>query len=823
MKIIVHSDSILNSSELVQDQYRIILEALKKDKNNEVYILLPFSDGQVIYTNYEQLLSRNITLPEYFKNTNFILYKDLDISLINSIIIKTGINLFLSIFSILPIAMKPIIHQFICRSVIILDCKIDLNEHINIVKLSMYDSIITNSNKTRLKLDSIFPNKINRLFLPTIDTSRDIPKDELILKYKLDDSDIVVIYIDMSDESMISNIPKVVEKLPQYNFVIISNNHLQNKRIKFKIPDDFNLGEDLEVNINDEVVKIKTSKDVYKCGEQYYYFYNDNLVSNFIKKHNLSRVLPYDGDDYALINHSKYVVDLSKNIFKYHNLLKCGLLNKPCFAINYLDNDFYLRKGELIKTKIVNIGKENDIIVYDEDHLIDLISNDKVTNFDNNLYDTYCGLDGLEKTISNILETYYRNTYVELPESLKTNFKDIDSEDEKELTSIKFYNPKDIYFLGEIDNLLSLYTLCGYNLVQNIIFLTHTNTQKIDILRDSILKYKNTSNILVEKIEDYKDILGKINTGCNNILLVVSNNSKDEVINTIVDRLKTNHIIAELPSNNQTYTNYRLIYQDKGNNLENYSNINVSKCNIIVNIDKTTRPLKITDNKDTSLDINFFYGISAGDFKGLKNWSQTMIHDNHLSLKNELGDLGEFIRFFRHRTLWERLYSEDFTSCLIMEANYDKDKSEKEEGDDSTKDNNDIPNINIEKYIIECPDIDIIFYNYPFCMSKYIITKSGLQKILKNTKPLTYPIEKNIKQICIAKNLFFHCVSNSEDIAKLKLDIVQEKIEKRIIPRIPVLSYFRYIYEYCSRYINNYIESVKQRVFVYFIRSMTQK
>ena len=69
MKLLLFSDKIPFEEDYLSNQYHQLINKLVK--NNTVYIALPFSDKELILSEYDTLKKSGIELPEIYHNCFF--------------------------------------------------------------------------------------------------------------------------------------------------------------------------------------------------------------------------------------------------------------------------------------------------------------------------------------------------------------------------------------------------------------------------------------------------------------------------------------------------------------------------------------------------------------------------------------------------------------------------------------------------------------------------------------------------------------------------------------------------------------------------------
>jgi hypothetical protein len=165
---------------------------------------------------------------------------------------------------------------------------------------------------------------------------------------------------------------------------------------------------------------------------------------------------------------------------------------------------------------------------------------------------------------------------------------------------------------------------------------------------------------------------------------------------------------------------------------------------------------KYTIKKQPEYDLDIFYGVPVRDLLKKQDWHQLMIVDRYLHYKNNLTDPNQFIRFFRHRILWEELYESKIPHMIIQEISSDK-----------------LTNFSIPTKSFFLPDIDIIFFKQKFNMEYYYISRSGLKILLDNTRPMIYPLHIQIQNIYMYNKISCHCIG-----------LIPESIEQNSLHRV---------------------------------------
>lgn len=782
MKILIYSHILPFVKDNKVYQLENIINHLSE--TYEIFLLLPFSEtDEIIYLDYEYLSKKNIILPSYYKNCKFISYKTLNIHLINSIIIDKEINLFMNLFSLFNLNTGESNNYIKCRS--LFWCFDEFN-HFNkdyLKYLEFFDQIICHSPNVYSILKKMFHNKIfysDPMLRKEINIDKENVSNKLNINSK---SNLITVKIDSNNTFSIDLLLKlwytntsINEKNDNYLFIYSDNNIVENN-ISFKLPKDFNLGDDFKI---DNKYIIKTNKDLYQLDKLYTTTIKVDKLLEFTNKFNYKNIILNNNqiDINSVLKYSSHFIDLSLGKNGYMDIIYAQNNNIPTLTFNLNNQHRLIKYGNLIEVKTYKMNGE-DFIIFERDELENFIYKQNFKTFDDNLEKNH-----FNDIINNSLYNTYLNKKGNIIETNCSDNKDM----EKTIFFLNKYNINCLYLIGTINPSFILYILTEFKYLTHlyIIYSKEFTPNEKSFINQIKMDFTSVS-INLNYIEDIKNdsIINSINVfnKPNHLILV---KKLDNIFNDSITSLLNKSILQSWYIDNKEFSFYKIIRQDE----KDISNYKLEKLNkrYLVSENDNHFYLKLSNKEKCSYENIIFSGVNAQELLMDNNWYQNMIVNKYLHYKNNLSDPKAFIRFFRHRILWEELYEKKIYNVIIQEI-----------GKESSK-------VLINSNPAYFPNVDIIFFKKYFNMDKYFVTKSGLEKLIQYTKPMIFPLEIQIQNIILTQKIYIHCIGlelNSDH------NLLIEKVEKnknikKTIPQNKTIDYFNYIpfYHYLPDFYN---------------------
>ena len=736
MNVLFYTEYLPFDNTLNAHQTRLVIESLVKKYS--LFLLLPFSEHDVLVTSYSNLKKNNIYLPDYLQTSNFVLYhQGVSLAKLNQVIFENKIDYFVNLYKPLPLILSENYPNCIhCESIV-------WNYHSNIPNIELFNHIIINHNQDSKKIILNDDQQLS-ICLPLTPSLKDFDSTRDRISIRKVNGQVVFVNLDMSNEMSIKTITNIWKEIScnEDLLFLYSNNSLKRVPVQFTIPNGFNLGDKLEVplDISDYKVEIDTKDKNYQIGKTYKIFQDINLIELYLhdKCPNEINISYYKNNDdidwvyYILSKSSKYI-DLSEgDYFETSMLILTQNYNIPAVILDNSSNQKYVLKGTTLKTKEIQIGNDKNscITVYDENDLRSSLDSVETTH----------NLPYPDTKFTELIQNTRFNDFCSKIVSTKC----LENDDINLTRILKYMNVDVLHFLGNpCRTLLSKLALDRNNINEIKIF----TQEKFGDIDNKLISYGKKQPKISNIITDEKFQLEIDNTKKNYLIVKIGNNY-DDLINT---NLKNNIIQKLILENDSTYELYGVIYQDK-KKIEEYSNIDVNKQVIITEFQINDRILEIENLEKVDYSIDFFYGVSSEEISKHKTWFQEMVSTGYLDIKHQLGsNTGDFARFFRHIILWEEIYRNNFQSVHIKELDIT----------DTTT------NISVYPEKLNIPDVDIVFFDNPFNMKDYCVTNRGVRKLLQYCKPIKLPLPIHIQQVCLSRDIFYY----------LKTGLTKEKLE----------------------------------------------
>ena len=672
------------------------------------------------------------------------MYDDTQIHIhfINNIINQYNISLYVNVLGIMNYNVITNKQHFwlSCPSLIweVDDFTMPKKELFNkLYQLDLFDVILCQSHQLYSQLKNHFRHK--SIFYSTY-----IPENIPLLKNT--DEKTIVANVDSLNEW---NMNTLIDSWEQSNWstsgslYLISNNRYSIERVSYSLPKDFKLGDTFVIkNIN---VFIDTSKKSHELGKTYYYNHKKDRLSEFLSKQKRTNIYLEDNKPLERIRSSHKFIDITRG-YKYNQFA----INNHIYSLllNINGNKDILGKGELLDVTECNVGTQH-ILTFSKEDVIQFINREVEDEVSKDII-LYPQLFSTILSRSNYQYMIEQNNELQKTFSQKTIDKNI-----KNLSiTIMKYGSKMVSIFGNIDTFILFYLLSECSNVQEWQWIqskkcTEEEEKTLKQLKH-IFSYKKIHTLVCE---DERQISKYIPT--NHYHLLVTNS----MYNHIFSKYNDKHFIKNLYILNKDYNVYTVVHQEN-KSFHKYSSINVQKQYLLLEDDGC----KYIVNKSSSsnnYDVDLFYGVTKEDLVSKSNWQQCLINEGYLHLNHSLHDPNEFVRFFRHRILWEELYDNKIPHALIQELPNEKYKS-----------------FPMSEYPFDVPELDIIFFKNMFNMECYFVTYKGLEKLLMYSKPMVFPLPVQIKNMCLTSNLFYYCIGkipNNTNYLSLNKEIIEPK------------------------------------------------
>lgn len=763
MKLLLFSNKIPFEEDYLSKQYQYLIENLVN--NHTIYIALPFSDNQLILSDYDSLKKNGVELQKTYHNCFFLLYhKEISLNHLNQFFLTNKIDYFLSLFSFPNIKIDDSSPMFMTKSGIWLQPKSYQFDGLTLSKLALFHHLIVESDDLLEKIVKLYPRHLVTKYSP-------IPYPKELSYIKQDESSItkIVVNLNMENSYLLDTLLNVCQDYvdnKEYEIFLFSDNGYFKNKVHFSLSEDFkdNSIITLKSGFEDEEFTFQTGEN-HRIGGNYFTYHFTNLIDYFVKKKKIdgknikvAKINITRNEIISIIANCNKYIDLSLGNNFYDKLLIANSFEKDIVTIDYLGNKELISRGSVIIPKKIKLN-EDEITLIDENPLQKHMFGKETKTLD-------------IKNNKNIDQVLNINRFG-LDFKVTQKYRDT-------IDILRKHKVQHLYVLGEIDYQMVLYWLSENPILKEvniIVFDKSYNKEKCNTfiankvwLQDNFHQKINvqvlfTGNTLKNNIK-IKD----------NMMIIHSNEFLQKT-----KKLEEEQILKLFYQDIHGLNFYNMILQDKPN-LTEYTQKKVTHKVFIC--DKKKVKYEIENIGCFDYKIDFFYSINEEDMKEMNNWYQEMVTSGYLDIKSNVRDTTEFLKFFRHYVLWEELcqYMDDTS---VYEIQYIGEESQIK--------------TNLES--IRVPDLDITFIDKPLNLNHYIINKKGLEKLLKYSKPIKYLFEDQIKFSILSNGLLCHTITNDKEKEELKLKNIEIIKEKKVIKKTEIT----YI-EYFSNFVGGWFD-----------------